>query len=256
MITDSFDASEKELISALDGVSRKALEAAKKYQIRTFIITFSKKLIDHLCETGQIELLDEDLYFGSAAGKNPVYRIPDTETGVFLSGIGAMMSAAMIEELSEAFQCRNYIFYGSCGVLTEIPEGKLIIPIEAYRDEGVSYHYAQASDYIRMKNASVLEKIFDQAGVGYVTGKTWTTDAFYRETERNRDRRSEEGCICVEMECSAVQAVCDFRGLELYHFLYGADSLKGSWQRRILGDPEMDSRIAFFSLAKMIAEHI
>ena len=256
MITDSFDPKGKELFRPEDAVKADAFEKAKGYQIDTFIITFSKKLIDHLYQTGVIGIIDESLCFGSAAGKNPVYMIKGSNTAVFLSGIGAMMSAGMIEELSAAFGAKNFIVFGSCGALTKIEEGKLIIPSEAYRDEGVSYHYVEASDFITMRNAGKLEEIFDRLGVDHVTGKTWTTDAFYRETDVSRDRRISQGCICVEMECSALQAVCDLRGLELYHFLYSADSLNGIWQKRILGDLEMDSRRAYFDLDRKIAQSI
>ena len=138
----------------------------------------------------------------------------------------------------------------------DIAEGKLIVIDEAYRDEGTSYHYIQASDYIKIKTANSLTKILDELEIEYVVGKSWTTDAFYRETEKNKTKRVKEGCICVEMECSALQAVCDFRGLELYHFVYTADSLDGTWSRRILGHLELDHRIAYFALAKQISERI
>ena len=104
-----------------------------------------------------------------------------------------------------------------------------------------------------IRNADRLMEIFDELGVEYIAGKTWTTDAFYRETEAARDKRISEGCVCVEMECSALQAVCDFRGLELYQFVYAADSLNDKWARRILGNLEMDSRMAYFVLAEKIA---
>lgn len=58
------------------------------------------------------------------------------------------------------------------------------------------------------------------------------------------------------MECSALQAVCNFRGLELYQFIYAADSLNGTWSRRILGNLEIDARLAYFKLAEEIAERI
>ena len=254
MITDTFDQDSRGLISPEEALPAKVMAAAKKYEIETFIMTFSSKLVSYLQEIGEIEILDEDLYFGSAADKHPVYRIKGSDVCVFLTGIGGMMTAAMLEELDTAFKAKNYIVFGSCGVLKPIEEGKLIVPDEAYRDEGVSYHYAKAADHIRMKNAEKLGKMLDEMGVSYVTGKTWTTDGFYRETEHNRDKRMKDGCICVEMECSAMQAVCDFKGLELYHFLYGADSLNGAWQRRILGNLEMDSRVTYYDLAKKIAE--
>lgn len=256
MIIDSFNPESKELIDLRKAIPEKTIEAAKKYRINSFILVFSYKLVNELVKQGVLEILDADVSFGSSAMKSPVYRIKGTDIGVLLTGIGATMSAAMIEELSAAFGSRNYIVFGSCGALTEIPEGKLIVPTEAYRDEGISYHYAKASDYITIRNADRLMEIFDELGVEYIAGKTWTTDAFYRETEAARDKRISEGCVCVEMECSALQAVCDFRGLELYQFVYAADSLNDKWARRILGNLEMDSRMAYFVLAEKIAERI
>lgn len=256
MIIDSFNSNGRELIDPRNAVPQKTIEAAKKYRIKAFILVFSCRLVEELVKQDVLEILDQDIRFGSAAMKNPVYRIKGTDTGVLLTGIGAMMSAGMVEELSAAFGCRNFIVFGSCGALVDIPEGKLIVPTWAYRDEGISYHYSEAKDYIRIRNAGRLMKMFDELGVDYLTGKTWTTDAFYRETEEERDRRVSEGCVCVEMECSALQAVCDFRGLELYQFVYAADSLNGAWARRILGNPEMDARMAYFMLAKKITEMI
>ena len=64
-------------------------------------------------------------------------------------------------------------------------------------------------------------------------GKTWTTDSFYRETVNNFQKRKAEGCISVEMECAGLQAMCDFRGLELYAFFTSGD---------LLDAPEWDMR--------------
>ena len=54
--------------------------------------------------------------------------------------------------------------------------------------------------------------------------------------EENQKRR-EAGCGVVEMECASVMAVGQFRGVEVYQFLYAADCLDGeAWDRRILGN--------------------
>lgn len=256
MIIDSFDDKSPALISPKDALSKNIFDIASNYKIDTFIITFSGQLFDELVKRDLVELLDEKLAFGSAAGKNCVYRIPGTNIGVFLSGIGSMMASGMIEELYAVFGCKKFVVFGSCGALVDLPEGRLIIPSEAYRDEGMSYHYVKASDYITIKNSNKLAKVFDELKVDYMLGKVWTTDAFYRETVSNRDARIADECLCVEMECSALQAVCDFRGLDLYHFVYAADSLDGEWTKRILGHLELDHRIAYFYLAKQIVEHI
>lgn len=54
---------------------------------------------------------------------------------------------------------------------------------------------------------------------------TWTTDAFYRETKRNMEKRKEEGCGVVEMECASIMAVGQIRKKEVYQFLYAAISI-------------------------------
>ena len=78
-----------------------------------------------------------------------------------------------------------------------------MIPTEAYRDEGTSYHYIEPADYIKIKNSSIVAEFFESKKLPYILGKTWTTDSFYRETEGNIEKRKKDGCISVEMECSA-----------------------------------------------------
>ena len=256
MITDSFDPHSAELFRACDTISQKGKDLARSYPLDTVIVTFSGQLIDALRERGLIEPLHRELTVGSAAYKSPIFHIVDTTIGVVLSGVGAPMIAAMLEEMAELFPVRRFIVFGSCGALTELPEGHIIVPTHACRDEGTSYLYASPASYIPIRNAAKLAQLFDELGIAYVLGKTWTTDAFYRETQHNRDRRVAEGCLCVEMECSAAQAVCDFRGLELYQFVYAADSLNGTWARRILGDLEMDARLQYFAVAREIARRL
>lgn len=256
MITDSFDPQSPEIVKAKDTITQKEKELARAFSVDTVILTFSGKLIDALREKGQIEPLHEDLSIGSAAYKSPIFQIPNTSIGVVLSAIGAPNIAAVLEELATLFPIRSCIVFGSCGALTDLPEGHVIVPTHAYRDEGTSYHYAEPGHYILIKNAAKLARLFDELGIDYVEGRTWTTDAFYRETAHNREKRMAEGCLCVEMECSAAQAVCDYRGLELYQFVYAADSLNDKWARRILGNLEMDARMRYFFLALEIAKHI
>lgn len=56
-------------------------------------------------------------------------------------------------------------------------------------------------------------------------GKIWTIDSFFRETV---EERRNEGCIAVEMEIAACQAVCNSEEIEFYPFLYRADNLDSS----------------------------
>ncbi len=95
---------------------------------------------------------------------------------------GSAAAAACLEEASCMIGAEKFIVFGSCGCLDrEVAAGKIIIPTQAYRDEGVSYHYAEAADYIKLNNADKVAAFMRQAGIPHVTGKTWTTDAIYRE---------------------------------------------------------------------------
>ena len=72
-----------------------------------------------------------------------------------------------------------------------------------------------------------------EAGLPYIKGRTWTTDALLRETRGNFEKRKADGCISVEMECAAIEAMCDFRGFNVYYFLTSGD---------LLDAPKWDSR--------------
>ena len=54
---------------------------------------------------------------------------------------------------------------------------------------------------------------------------TWSTDGFYRETKDMVEYRINEDCKVVEMECSALAVVIEFRGAVWGEILFTADSL-------------------------------
>ena len=65
-----------------------------------------------------------------------------------------------------------------------------------------------------------------------------------------------QGCICVDMECSANAAAARFRGRELFQFFYAADNLDAEqWDIRSLGNDaklmEKD-RIAMIALELVV----
>ena len=112
-------------------------------------------------------------------------------------------------------------------------ENGIIIPTVALRDEGASFHYAPPSDEIEVnpKYREEFIEILDHHQCTYTLGKVWTTDAFYRETAEKMERRKAAGCVCVDMECSAVAALARFRGKEAFHFFHASDNLDGGeWE--------------------------
>lgn len=145
--------------------------------------------------------------------------------------------AAMVMEELIALGAGTVLAIGSCGCLdANLSEGRLIVPTCAYRDEGVSYHYMEAGDFVDVPDAAGLARALDEMGLKYVCTRTWTTDAPYRETRANVMLRIQAGCGAVEMECAALAAVANFRHVRFAQVFYGADSLAGTeWDARTLG---------------------
>lgn len=151
--------------------------------------------------------------------------------------LGAPASVGVFEEVI-AMGAKRIILLGNCGVLDKsIADCGIIIPTRAIRDEGTSYHYAPAADYIDVNTRYIPEfvGVLEKCGYPYVQGITWTTDAFYRETPAKVAARKAMGAVCVEMECAAMQAMCDFRGVEFFQYFYAGDNLDHeSWDPRSL----------------------
>ncbi len=177
--------------------------------------------------------------------------------------LGASACVGIFEDII-AMGAKRILLLGNCGVLDKsIADCGIIIPTRAIRDEGTSYHYAPADDYIEVNRQYIplFRQILEECGYPYVLGTTWTTDAFYRETREKVARRKEMGAICVEMECAAMQAMCDFRGVEFFQFLYAGDNLDHSqWQPRSLSgtarlkDKERIALLAFELACKIEEE--
>ena len=250
-IIDSYDPERRSTINLEDVYDK------SEKTLSVCIINFSYKIMDALLEDGVIEEFAPDSV-KSVACLYPVYRIKGSDIGVVKTTVGAPITATLLEEIAYLFSCPKFVLFGSCGSLdASITEGRLIVPDAAYRDEGVSYHYLPPSDYLPLPGAATVSQILHAIGIEHVVGKTWTTDAFYRETIRNREKRRAEGCIAVEMEVAACQAVAAFRGLDFYCFLYRADNLDATtWERGFLSSIPIDQRLLHFSIAHEIAKRV
>ena len=175
----------------------------------------------------------------SASGTLPVYQINYKNTAIafYRSMVGAPACVACFEEIV-AMGAKKFVLFGSCGVLDDNKvKDNIIIPVSAVRDEGTSYHYITPSSEIEADTHSIqiLENVLTACGYPYVKGKTWTSDAIYRETLSAIKERQQEGCLAVEMECASMLAVSKYRHIPFIQFLYGADNLSSeTWEIRDL----------------------
>ena len=200
----------------------------------TIVMTFQDetfRVLEQLCPT--------EVVAKHHAGRDiPIYRLNwnGRSIGICQTLLGGAGTAGLLEE-TLAMGAKKVLLYGSCGVLdSALVAGHFILPTAAYRDEGVSYHYLPVGDYVDIPTAERLGEIFDGLNLPYVKGRVWTTDAFYRETRNNMAKRKADGCVAVDMECASAMAVGQFRGAEVYQFLYAEDSLDGeAWDSRTMG---------------------
>jgi hypothetical protein len=63
--------------------------------------------------------------------------------------LGASASVALLYFLF-AYGVEYIVASGSCGVLVDIPENELLVPVRALRDEGASYHYLRPERFVEI----------------------------------------------------------------------------------------------------------
>ena len=224
MLLEEFDENRKAIFNPED-------YAGERFQgkfPKTCVAFFQKHLIKSFVDKFNPERL---LKIENATAVFPIYKVnyKGVEIAVCQVPVGAPACVGNLEEII-AMGCKNLVMVGTCGCLDhKIDEYAIIIPTAALRDEGTSYHYAKADDEVVLDVdcVEVVEEVMKDLGLSYHKGKTWTTDAIFRETKDKLEKRKKQGAIVVDMECSAVACLAKFRGVKFAQFFYAADNLGG-----------------------------
>jgi uridine phosphorylase len=131
---------------------------------------------------------------------------PRQEIGVVGHAVGASFAVLVAEQL-HASGARLVISITSAGQLT--PLGRhpyFVLIVAALRDEGTSIHYlpparwATAPGSLLTTVTAALPALPDKV----IPGRSWITDAPYRETPAAIRRARDAGADCVEMESAAL----------------------------------------------------
>jgi len=138
---------------------------------------------------------------------------------IAISPLGSAAAAKLMEELS-VFGITEFIAVGSAGCLNPNIKNKFLLVNKAIRDEGVSYHYLKPSTYVSTNKElnTIIQEFLKDRNINYVKGVTWTSDGFYRETNKKVEMAKELGANAVEMECAAWCAVAKYRGLNFLKY--------------------------------------
>jgi uridine phosphorylase len=128
--------------------------------------------------------------------------------GLIARTIGAPYAVLIAEQLHAA-GAELIIGLTSAGrVSPELPLPCLLVVTDAIRDEGTSYHYLPPSREVRCPTAIIPALVEHLRATGWDvrSGKVWTTDAPYRETETQLQGWAGENVLAVEMQAAALFA--------------------------------------------------
>lgn len=136
---------------------------------------------------------------------NATYK--DLQFGIIGCAVGASYAVLIAEQLFVS-GCELLISITSAGKINENVNSDYILVKDTIRDEGTSYHYLPVGEEATI-NTLLLERltpIVFAKNLSVVIGKSWTTDAPYRETASAISKARSLGVDSVEMEASALYA--------------------------------------------------
>jgi len=159
-----------------------------------------------------------------------VYAVKKTKGKVAVLtsfGGGSPMVVELAEELA-VMGARRMVLMTWGGILqTDLKPGDIVVCDEAIRDDGASHHYLRHEKVIRADAALVneLAESIRARGAQCTVGRTWTTDAPYRETREEVMQYQAEGVKTIEMESAGLFTVGQVRGIQTASVVIGMDSL-------------------------------
>lgn len=131
--------------------------------------------------------------------------------GLTLGILGCVVGSAyavLVAEQLFVSGCQLLISITSAGIINPIEGSDFIIITESLRDEGTSFHYLPANEKSEIDSIVLnqLAPILSDPTLFVSKGKSWTTDAPYRETQSSINQAKSLGITAVEMEAAALYA--------------------------------------------------
>ena len=197
--------------------------------------------------------------------------IGDTLVTAASTGIGGPSAAICVEELVKC-GAKVFIRVGtSGGIRSDVTGGDLVIATAAVRDDGTSREYLHES-YPAAADYNIVKALADEAvtlDVGYHVGVVQSKDSFYGETNPESMAISEAlinrwnsyvklGCLASEMECAAIFAVAQTRGVyagAVLLSIWNVEDLKVNPEPLIDTDTAKAIKCAVGAIERLIKKH-
>ena len=153
-------------------------------------------------------------------------RYKDIDFGIIGCAVGASYAVLLAEQLFVS-GCDLLVSITSAGKLNQDLSKDYILITDSLRDEGTSYHYLPANEksFIDQGLLTRLQPLFTAEQLSVQPGKSWTTDAPYRETLSAIAYAQASEADCVEMEASALYAFSRVKSKPVVCFAHLTNSM-------------------------------
>lgn len=150
----------------------------------------------------------------------------DLRFGIIGCAVGASYAVLLSEQLFVS-GCQLLISVTSAGKLNDSVDKDYVLIEESLRDEGTSYHYLPPDEQasLNAELSSKLRPLFGNKNISLQPGRSWTTDAPYRETNSSIYDAKMKGADCVEMEASALYAFSKVKNKPVVCFAHLTNSM-------------------------------
>ena len=175
------------------------------------LVIFSQNLLKNFVKSN---VLYQDAallqFFG---GESNLYRSNSNSDLVAIEGtISAPIGVSAIQTAVSRGVKRVFVL-GLCGAVdSSLHVGDIVLPTLCEREEGTSFHYLPP-DAAAAPNCDMLQSLtkhLAKYNLPYRAGKTVSTDAPYRQTIETELTWRKDGILGVDMEMSAVFALCKY----------------------------------------------
>jgi uridine phosphorylase len=162
-------------------------------------------VVRHLRRTGRARRSETWACYHTELWETSVEGLP---VGVVGCAVGAPFAVLVAEQLFVS-GCELLVSVTSAGqVAPELPVPCVILIERALRAEGTSAAYLPPSPFAvgEVELLRRAAKGLERAGLSFLQGPVWTTDAPYRETDSALAAAAAAGLLAVEMEAAALYA--------------------------------------------------
>lgn len=180
------------------------------------------------------------------------FKYNELNLGIIGCAVGSSYAVLLAEQLFVS-GCKLLISITSAGVINPLEGIEFIIIIESLRDEGTSYHYIPSGEKSEINSnlLKLLDPLITLSDLSIAKGKSWTTDAPYRETQSSIDDAKMLGIHAVEMEAAALYAFAKARNKQVICVAHLTNTMAQQH-----GDFEKGEENGSVNALKLIAETI